>query len=190
MIRVSPKRGPARMAASATGFETDVIGPEAGLIGLETGVIGPETGVIGPETGVTLIELLAALVVSAFVVAMASRVFLSGHAQFVRRTADSEKIALCYRLKAEVEAGLKGEILECSGGKLTLQTDTGQIDLGDRLRARSPGLAEARFACLETDPAGTGLQTWKDAAQPALIEYGLRIRVRGQDDSLSGSWLR
>jgi hypothetical protein len=149
-----------------------------------------ETGVTGWETGVTLIELLAALVVSAFVVAMASRIFLSGHAQFVRRSEESEKIALCYRLKAEVEAGLKGEVLACSGGKVTLQTDTGQIDLGDRLQARLPALADARFDCLEPDSAGTGLQTWKDAAQPALIEYDLRIRVRGRNDSLSGSWLR
>ena len=151
---------------------------------------GAETGVKGPETGVTLIELLAALVVSAFVVAMASRIFLSGHAQFVRRSAESEKIALCYRLKAEVEAGLKGEVLACSGGKIAFQTDTGEIDLGDRLRARLPALTDARFACLEPDSAGTVLQTWKDAAQPALIEYDLRIRVRGQDDLLSGSWLR
>lgn len=142
------------------------------------------------EKGVTLIELLSALVVSAFVVAMASRIFLSGHAQFVRRSEESEKIALFYRLKVEVEAGLKEEIAACSGGKLTLLTDSSQVDLGDRLRARLPGLTEARFACLEPDPTGTGLQEWKDAAQPALIEYGLRVRVRGQVDSLTGSWLR
>jgi hypothetical protein len=165
-------------------------GRETDLIGCQTGVIGQETGVIGLETGVTLIELLAALVVSAFVVAMASRIFLSGHAQFVRRSAESEKIALCYRLKAEVEAGLKGEILTCAGGKVALQTDSGQIDLGDRLRVRLPALTEVRFECLEPDSAGAVLQAWKDAAQPALIEYGLRVKVRGQIDSLSGSWLR
>jgi len=143
-----------------------------------------------PQAGLTLIELLAALVVSAFVVAMASRIFLSGHAQFVRRSAESERIALCYRLRAEVEAGLKGEILACSGGGLSLLSDTGQVDFGGRLRSRLPALTEVRFECLETDPAGAALQAWKDAAQPALIEYGLRIRVRGQDDSLTGSWLR
>lgn len=142
------------------------------------------------EKGVTLIELLSALVVSAFVVAMASRIFLSGHAQFVHRSVESEKISLFYRLKAEVEAGLKQEIAACSGGKLTLLTDSNQVDLGERLRAHFPGLTEARFACLELDPTGTGVQEWKDAAQPALIEYGLRIRVRGQVNSLTGSWLR
>lgn len=144
----------------------------------------------GQEAGVTLIELLAALVVSAFVVAMASRIFLSGQAQFVRRSAESEKIALCYRLKGEVEAGLNNEILACSGGKLALLNDSGQVDLGDRLRTRLPALTEARFDCLEPDSTGTALQVWKDGAQPALIEYGLRLRVRGQVDSLSGSWLR
>ena len=158
--------------------------------GRETGVIGPETSVTGLETGVTLIELLSALVVSAFVVAMASRIFLSGHAQFARRSAESEKIALCYRLKAEVEAGLKGEILTCAAGKLALLTDSGQIDLGARLHARLPALIEAHFDCQEPDSSGTALQAWKDGAQPALIEYGLRVQVRGQVDSVSGSWLR
>jgi hypothetical protein len=142
------------------------------------------------ETGVTLIELLAALIVSAFVVAMASRIFLSGHAQFVSRSTDSEKMALFYRLKAEAEAGLKGDILSCSGGRLTLRTDSGQVDLGDRLRARLPALTQARFDCLEPDSSGSSLQEWAASAQPALIEYLLRVRVRGKDDSLSGSWLR
>jgi prepilin-type N-terminal cleavage/methylation domain-containing protein len=153
------------------------------------GSIGRRPG-LSRENGVTLIELLAALVVSAFVVAMASRIFLSGHAQFVRRSADSEKMALFYRLKAETEAGLKGEILACSGGQLSLLTDSGQVDLGARLRARTPALVATRFDCLEPDAAGTGIQAWKEATQPALIEYGLRVRVRGQEDSLTGSWLR
>jgi prepilin-type N-terminal cleavage/methylation domain-containing protein len=144
----------------------------------------------GREAGLTLIELLAAMVVSAFVVAMASRIFLSGHAQFVRRSAESEKIALFYRLKAEVEAGLKGEIQECSGGKLALLTDSGQVDLATRLRARLPALTEARFDCLEPDATGSGLQAWKDADQPALVDYNLRVKVREQADSLTGSWLR
>lgn len=174
---MSPVRGQARGVGNR-GF------------GPETGVKGPEAGVTGLETGVTLIELLAALVVSAFVVAMASRIFLSGHAQFARRSAESEKMALCYRLKAEVEAGLKGEVQACAGGRLTILTDSGQVNLGDRLKARLPALAEARFDCLEPDGTGAGLQAWKDAAQPALIEYGLRIHLRGQVDSLSGSWLR
>jgi hypothetical protein len=183
-------KGLCNLGLPESGRESIVTGPETSVTGLETGVIGREISVIGSETGVTLIELLSALVVSAFVVAMASRIFLSGHAQFVRRSAESEKIALCYRLKAEVEAGLKGEILTCAAGKLALQTDSGQFDLGDRLHARLPALTEARFDCLEPDSTGAGLQAWKDAAQPALIEYGLRVRVRGQVDSVSGSWLR
>ena len=151
---------------------------------------GPAATRAGREIGVTLIELLAALVVSAFVVAMAGRIFLAGHAQFARRSAESEKVALCYRLKAEVEAGLKGEIGACVGGKIALMTDSGRVDLGDRIRGRLPALAEARFECLEPDASGAGLQAWKDAAQPALVEYGLHFRVRGQVDSLAGSWLR
>lgn len=142
------------------------------------------------EEGVTLIELLAALAVSGLVVAMASRIFLSGHAEFLRRSADSEKMALFYRLKAEVEGAMRGEIASCAAGHLVFRSDSGSADLGDRLRKRHPEIAQSRFQCLEPDPDGTSLQDWKDGAQPPLIEYRLDIRFRRGSDSLFGSWLR
>jgi prepilin-type N-terminal cleavage/methylation domain-containing protein len=142
------------------------------------------------QAGLTLIELLAALVVSGFVVAMASRIFLSGHAQFVKRSAEAETLAAFYRLKAEVGGALRNEIRSCSGGRLTLRSDSGSFDLGTRLSGRLPALAEARFLCLEPDGDGADLQEWKDADQPALVEYHLEVRTRGRIDSLDGSWLR
>ena len=72
---------------------------------------------------------------------------------------------------------------------MSVRTDSGQYDLGDRLRARMPALVRSRFRCLEPDPAGGSLQDWQQSAQPALIEYGLGIRLRGKNDSLAGSWL-
>jgi prepilin-type N-terminal cleavage/methylation domain-containing protein len=142
------------------------------------------------ERGVTLIELLAAMALSGLVVALASRIFLSGHAQFLRRSADSEKMALFYRLKAEVESNLKGEIISCTGGHLVFRSDSGEADLGAKLRKRHPDLAQSRFQCMEPDPEGTALQDWKEGAKPPLIEYRLDIRFHRSMDSLTGSWSR
>jgi prepilin-type N-terminal cleavage/methylation domain-containing protein len=142
------------------------------------------------ERGVTLIELLAAMAVSGLVVALASRIFLSGHAQFLRRSADSEKVAMFYRLKAEVEGSLKGEVVSCTEGRLVLRSDTGDADLGAKLRKRHPEVAQSTFKCLEANPDGTSIQDWKDGAQPPLIEYRLAIRFHQGADSLTGSWLR
>jgi prepilin-type N-terminal cleavage/methylation domain-containing protein len=142
------------------------------------------------EKGVTLIELLAAMAITGLVVALASRIFLSGQAQFLRRSADSEKMAFFYRMKSEVEGGLKGELASCGGGRLVFRSDTGGADFGDRLRKRHPEITQARFQCLEPDPAGGALQDWKDGAQPPLIEYRVDIHFRQGTDSLSGSWLR
>jgi prepilin-type N-terminal cleavage/methylation domain-containing protein len=142
------------------------------------------------ERGVTLIELLAAMALSGLVVALASRIFLSGQAQFLRRSADSEKMAAFYRMKAEVETDLRGEIISCAGGRLVFRSDSGEIDLGAKLRKRHPDLAQSRFACLEPDEGGSALQIWKAGAQPPLIEYRLDIRFHRGMDSLTGSRLR
>jgi prepilin-type N-terminal cleavage/methylation domain-containing protein len=142
------------------------------------------------ESGMTLIELLAALLISGFVVAMASRIFLSGHLQFLRRSADSERMNLFYRLKAETQGALAKEIVSCESGRLAFLSDSGKTDAAEWLKRRIPALSEARFACLEPASDGATLQDWKDASQPPLVEYILRVRLRGEPDSMTGSWLR
>jgi prepilin-type N-terminal cleavage/methylation domain-containing protein len=142
------------------------------------------------ERGVTLIELLAALAITGFVVAMAGRVFLSGHAQFLRRSADAEKLAAFYRLRAEVRGGLREDVGSCAGGRLMLRDENEPADLGERIRKRMPVVTEAHFLCWEIAAAGGTLQAWTESAQPALVEYRFRIRIRGKEDSLSGSWMR
>jgi prepilin-type N-terminal cleavage/methylation domain-containing protein len=140
--------------------------------------------------GMTLIELLAALLISGFVVSMAGRIFLSGNAQFVKRSADSERLSTLYGLKAALRGALRGEVSRCAGGTLWLKDKSVEIDLLTLLRKKTPELADGKFRCLEPDAAGTALQDWREAIQPPLVEYRLLLKLKGEADSLSGSWLR
>ena len=140
--------------------------------------------------GMTLIELLAALVISGFVMAMAGRVFLSGNAQFIKRSADSERLSVMYRIKADIRGALQGEVARCEKGGLWLKAATGEADLLEMLRKKEPGLAGGWFRCLEIAADGKALQEWRIADQPPLVEYGLLVRSRGGEDSLSGSWIQ
>jgi type II secretory pathway pseudopilin PulG len=138
----------------------------------------------------TLVELLAALLVSGFVVAMAGRIFLSGHAQFVKRSAESERLGILYRLKAEVRGALRDDIARCQGGGLWIKQGDAEADLQAFLKKRSPGLQDADFRCLEPAADGASLQEWTDGAQPRMVEYRLRVKTRGVLDTLAGSWIR
>lgn len=141
--------------------------------------------------GMTLIELLAALLISGFVVSMAGRIFLSGNAQFVKRSADSERLSTLYGLKAALRGALRGEVSRCGAGTVWLKGKSGETDLLVLLKKKTPELADGKFRCLEPDAAGTALQEWREAIQPPLVEYRLLLKKKkGEDDSLSGSWLR
>lgn len=140
--------------------------------------------------GVTLIELLAAIVIAGFVMTLAGKAFLSGNAQFLKRSADSERLASLYRLKAGLGHALRGEVSRCAAKGLYLKDGDGETEILARLRKRFPFVEGGSFRCLEPDAAGSALQEWKDADQPPLVEYRLRVRVRGTADSLVGSWLR
>jgi hypothetical protein len=137
-----------------------------------------------------LIELLAALLITGFVVTVASRIFLSGNAQFVKRSADSDRLNARYRLKAQLRNAFLQEAVRCEGGRLTLKGPEGDFDLLGHLRKRDEGVVEAAFKCLEADAGGGALQAWREADQPPLIEYRLILKIRGGSDTLDGSWLR
>ena len=139
--------------------------------------------------GVTLIELLAALLISAIVVAVAGRIFLSGHAQFMKRSADSAKLGSFYRSKRIVEAALKSEVVRCEGGRLWLRRNGVESELEAEVKKHDRAVKDAEFRCLEAAADGATLQPWKDGAQPRLVEYRLRFKTGGDVDSLSGSFL-
>lgn len=145
------------------------------------------------ERGITLIELLAALLITGFVVAIASRIFISGNRQFLLRASESHSLEDLHRLKSVVQAVLKREVEGCASGPLVLKRDSGDgkgDDAAALIKVRVPELETAVFRCLETDRNGTSLVDWKDGIQPGLIEYRLVLNRKGKRDTLSGSWIK
>ncbi len=146
------------------------------------------------ERGVTLVELLAALVISAILIVAASRIFLSGNRQFLLRTAESHRLEDLHRLKGVVQGLLKRDVDQCSGGKLSFRGGDGGM-AGEKeaealIKGHFPDLARATFRCLETDPNHTVLVEWKDWFQPRLIEYSVILKKNGKADTLTGSWIK
>lgn len=142
------------------------------------------------EQGVTLVELLAAIVLSALVVALASRLFLGGQREFLARVFETDRLSDMIRLKGTLRQALRADISRCEGGGLHLASDTGAVDLAAHVKARFPGADTLAFRCFEIDAAGDGLTDWKERMQPRLVEYRIVLRTRGKPDRLEGSFLR
>lgn len=147
----------------------------------------PEAG--ESRRGVTLVELLAAMVLSALVVTLASRLYLGGHREFLARLFESDRLSDMIRLKGTLRQAFRADIGRCEGGRLQLASDTGAVDLAALVKARFPGADSLAFECYEVDAAGDGLQAWKTRFQPQLIEYRVTLRKRGGADRLEGSFL-
>lgn len=140
--------------------------------------------------GVTLVELLAALLISGFVVVLAGRIFLSGNRQYLQRFSESERLAALYRVKAGVQGALNGEVERCSGGKLWLRSDSGEMELAPMLKARFPGFASSDFRCFETGADSASLVEWTEWFQPRLVEYKVVLGLGAKSDTLSGSLVK
>lgn len=165
---------------------------------------------LAAERGMTLVELLAALVLSALVVALASRLFMAGHSQFLARAFETDRLSGLIRLKSTLRQALQGEIARCEGGRLQLAVvkraaaEDGEpsghgagkgagsegVDLATFLKARFPGADSLEFRCYETGPEGGDLVEWKQRFQPQLVEYRILMRTRKAADRLEGSVLR
>jgi prepilin-type N-terminal cleavage/methylation domain-containing protein len=145
------------------------------------------------QRGVTLVELLAALVVSALVVVLATRIFLSGNRQFRDRSDQSDRLSTLFRLKSSMQSVLRAEITRCASGGLWLRDDSAQgggKEIGALLKARFPGIESMDVRCFETSPPPLELVEWQKRFQPNLVEYRIYIRQSGKRDSLSGSWIK
>jgi hypothetical protein len=137
-----------------------------------------------------LVELLAAVVLSALVVALASRLFLGGQREYLARVFETDRLSDMIRLKGTLRQALRADIGRCEGGRLQLATDTGAVDLAALVKARFPSADSLDFRCFETDAAGDGLTDWRERMQPQLVEYRIVLRTRGKSDRLEGSFLR
>lgn len=144
----------------------------------------------GREKGLTLVELLAALVISALVVALASRLFLSGHNQFLARVFETDRLSAMVRLKGALHHALQGGIGGCESGRLQLKDGDVKTDLATFLKERFPGADSLEFRCYETGSDGADLVEWKQRFQPQLVEYRILIRTRKAEDWLVGSVLK
>jgi len=140
--------------------------------------------------GFTLVELLAALMVSAFIAVMAARIFHSGNVQFMRRVSDSERLAALFKLKAKLQTELKEEVSRCSFGRLWLRRGAEETELTVRLRERIPDLLSADFRCFETASDSASLVEWTDRFQPRLVEYRMVLKKGPDTDTLAGSWIK
>lgn len=139
--------------------------------------------------GVTLVELLAALLISAFIMVMASRIFLTGNHQFLERSSESRGLEESYRMKTFLQGALRREVERCSAGKLWLRGSEGGKDVETLLKAHFPNLTGAEFHCLEPAADASSLVEWKDWFQPRLIEYQVMMKRDGKTDTLRGSWM-
>lgn len=140
--------------------------------------------------GATLVELLAAMVISAVVVVLASRIFISGNHQYLARVMESDRLSDLYRLKGAVAYALQSEIETCDRGKLWLRQGGESVDLQVALKSRFPNLESADFRCLEPDRDRVSLTEWKDGTQPRLVEYRLILNDNQVRDSLKGSLIK
>jgi type II secretory pathway component PulJ len=145
---------------------------------------------VNRERGITLIELLAALLISGFVILMASRIFISGNRQFLLRSSESRRLEELHRLKAVVQGDFARDVVECAAGRLSLREGDGTVGAEKLIKAHVPGLTGASFRCLETGPGHETLVEWKDWFQPRLIEYQVMLKTNGVLDTLSGSWIK
>lgn len=144
----------------------------------------------GPQGGVTLIELLTAMAVSAFIVILAGRTFMMGNRQFLQRSVESDRFAALYRMKSWVEGELRKEVSRCGSGNLWLSDSAGEKDLSALAKAHFPAFVSADFHCFEPAADSASLVDWKDGFQPPLIEYKVIVRKGKQDDTLTGSWIK
>jgi prepilin-type N-terminal cleavage/methylation domain-containing protein len=142
------------------------------------------------QRGITLIELLAALLISGFVILMASRIFISGNRQFLLRSAESRRLEELYRLKAVVQGILKREVVQCAAGRLALREGDGSLDAETYIKDHFPHFTGATFRCLETVSVQGALVEWKDWFQPRLIEYRVVLKSNGGENTLTGSSIK
>lgn len=147
------------------------------------------------QAGVTLVELMAAIMLSALAVALASRLLLSGQNQFLARVFETDRLSALVRLKGALHQALAGEIVRCEGGRLTLGEGApsgaaAREDMAAWVKRRFPGADSVVFRCYELAAGGDGLVEWKTRFQPQLVEYGVTLRNRGKADRLEGSVLR
>ena len=142
------------------------------------------------KRGVTLVELLAAIALSALVIALATRIFLAGNRDFLAKALETGRLERLIRLKAEVRRALSLPVARCEGGRLWLEGEAGEKEIGEILKPRFQDLRAWDFRCFEADPGNKTLRECQEGSQVRLVEYRLLLEKHGKRDSLSGSYLK
>jgi prepilin-type N-terminal cleavage/methylation domain-containing protein len=140
------------------------------------------------EKGLTLLELLAALVISGFVMALAGKLFLSGQRAFHERIFDTDRLSSLLLIKGTLQQELSREILTCKNGRIELIREAATVNLSQWVQARFAEVASSEFRCFELD--GDHLSAWENRFQPSLVEYHIKMREGGKWSEWDGSLLK
>lgn len=140
--------------------------------------------------GVTLVELLSALVISAIVVTLISRVYLSGHREFLGRLLESDQLTALVKAKRTLDKALMGKINHCKSGHLGLVISSTKTDMETWLHSKIPTITSSSFHCFERDEATGEIVEWSGRFQPQLVEYRVQLVSKNKSDWLEGSVLK
>lgn len=148
--------------------------PESALVANPSDKDGVKPGSSPQEAGVTLVELLVAIVISALVVGLVSRLFYSGQRAYLDRIFETDRLSTFFALKTFLNQALSHEVVRCGDGELSLVENSGEKKLTAWIQERFPEVEASEFRCLEVD--GEVLSVWRNRFQPDLIEYRLTVR--------------
>ncbi len=140
--------------------------------------------------GFTLIELLVGITISTFIVTLTSRIYLSGHSQFMARSQEAEDLRHLFLLTRTIQKALQNPISKCQGGQIEIEREEKKIILKDSLLEIYPEIKSLKFICLEADTLQNRLTEWKDRFEPQLIEYTGVWKSKGSERMIFGSWLK
>jgi prepilin-type N-terminal cleavage/methylation domain-containing protein len=142
------------------------------------------------KKGLTLVELLAALVISSIVVALAGRIFLSGNKGMAERANDSDRLEKLFSVKTHMQNLLTRPFLKCDREEVTVQIGRNKINLQKEIRRKFPFADSLEIKCLVADTATKSFRPWNGIGQPQLVEYQVSINGKKSIDKLEGSVLK
>ncbi|MGL1934453.1 MAG: prepilin-type N-terminal cleavage/methylation domain-containing protein [Fibrobacterales bacterium] len=128
------------------------------------------------QRGVTLIELMAAIAVSAIVLTLLGQLFLQSQKEYSSRMSESWQFQKQYLIEKTINKALYSDFEECSFGKIKVKTLKSTVN--ESIYQKFPEVEAITFKCFELDPDLGIVQDWKFAIKPDLVKYQIQF-VKG-----------